>query len=535
MIKGCPMDASEARPAPNRLTGAAAVPRRGGVRRFLGALALGVAAAGALPPFGVLPLAFLAIAGLLALLARAPSAVAAGLTGLAFGLGYHMAGLYWVTNAILVRAEEFWWAVPLAVPLLSFVLALFIAVPCALAWGVPAGWRRVGVLAGLWVLGDIARQFVLSGFPWNPLGSVWEMSGTLGLVFMQPAAWVGIDGLTLFTLLAAGSLTLGWRWRAAGMCLLLGWAGAGAWRLGVQPPASGMTAVIVQGNVSEEEHAAHLSDRVWANAMFERHLALTRQGVAKAGGAPVMVVWPETASPYALAQDPNARRAIAEAAAPARMTLSGTIRWEGDTIAHNSMVAVAPDGALAGFYDKAHLVPFGEYFPSYAHVILGEQGFVPGPGVRTLHLPGLPPLGPLICYEAIFSGQVVNPTDRPAILVNITNDAWFGDSAGPRQHLAAARMRSVEEGLPMVRAANTGISAVIDAHGRVLDSMALDETGVLVAAVPGALPQTLAGRLKLWGPGLLSLLCAGVAAVNTRRLSRTFKKIENSPEKRKLY
>jgi apolipoprotein N-acyltransferase len=157
-------------------------------------------------------------------------------------------------------------------------------------------------------------------------------------------------------------------------------------------------------------------------------------------------------------------------------------------------------------------VPYGEYFPSYAHFMLGEQGFTPGPGIRTLHLPGLPAIGPLICYEAIFPSQVVDEDDRPSLLVNITNDAWFGDSAGPRQHLAAARLRTVEEGLPMLRAANTGISAVIDAHGRITARLGLDERGVLVAAVPGNLPPTLVSRLGLADALTLSLLCCCLGA-----------------------
>ncbi len=159
-------------------------------------------------------------------------------------------------------------------------------------------------------------------------------------------------------------------------------------------------------------------------------------------------------------------------------------------------------------------MPFGEYFPPYAHFLLGEQGFVPGPGLRTMHLPGLPALGPLICYEAIFPAQVVQPGDRPSLLVNITNDAWFGDSAGPRQHLASARLRTIEEGLPMLRAANTGISAVIDAHGRLTGSLPLDTAGVLVRDVPGALPMPLAGRLGLWTPfcAATALIVAGLAA-----------------------
>ncbi len=358
-------------------------------RPYLSAALLGAIAAGALPPFTLPPLLLVAIPGLLALIGRAPTARAAGLRGLVFGFALSMTGLYWVTFAVLVMAAEFWWAVPIVVPLLSFVLALFIAIPCAVARLVPAGWQRLCVLAGLWVLGDIAREFVLSGFPWNPLGSVWEMPGWLGLAMIQPACWLGIGGLTLGTLLVAGSLALGRRGRIAGAGLLVAWLAAGAWRLQASAPSSGLIAVIAQGNVSEQEHRDHGGERAWAEGVFERYLALTREGVRQAGGGRILVVWPETASPYALAQDLPARQAIAQAAGPALMTLAGTERFESRTVAHNSLVAVAPDASVAAVYDKAHLVPFGEYFPVYANFILGEQGFVPGPGLRTLHLAGL--------------------------------------------------------------------------------------------------------------------------------------------------
>jgi apolipoprotein N-acyltransferase len=510
------------------------IPRQTGARAYAICFVLGVIAAGALPPFTLVPLLLIAIPGLLRLIADAPGWRSAAGRGLAFGIGMHMAGLYWVTNAILVMAAQFWWAVPIAVPLLSAVLAVFIAVACGVAWLVPAGWSRVLVLSGVWVLGDLARQFVLSGFPWNLLGSVWEMPGTLGLVFMQPAAWVGTHGLTLATLVVAGSFTLGRRGVVMGVALLAVWAGAGAARLRVAVPDTDLTAVIAQGNISEQDHRDHGTERAWADRVFDHYLALTRDGVRKAGPGPLVVVWPETASPYALAQDPGARLAVADAARPAIMTLAGTERFEQPEIAHNSLVAVAPDGAMAEYYDKAHLVPYGEYFPSYAHILLGEQGFVPGPGLRTLHLPGLPPIGPLICYEAIFPAQVVVRSDRPRLLVNITNDAWFGDSAGPRQHLAAARMRTIEEGLPMLRAANTGISAVIDAHGRITASLGLDRSGTLIGRVPGALPETLAGVLGLWGPGIIACMTLGLGCGLGVYPGVVLKKLENNSEKRKL-
>jgi apolipoprotein N-acyltransferase len=478
-----------------------------GWRAYVSAAVLGVIAAGALPPLTLVPLLFLAIPGLLALIGRARSWRGAAGLGLVFGLFHHMAGLYWVTNAILVMAAEFWWAVPIAVPLLALVLAVFIAIPCGLARLAPPGLPRVLVLAGCWVLADLARQFVLSGFPWNLLATCWEMPGLLGAVFMQPAAWVGAHGLTLMTVLVSASFGLGRFGRRAAFAALLLWAALGVARLQGAAAPTDLTAVIVQANVSEADHRDHGADPAWVAQIFDRSLALTRKGVAEAGPGRKIVIWPETGSPYALTQDQGARLALADAAAPSLMSLSGTERFESATVAHNSLVAVTPQGAVAAIYDKAHLVPYGEYFPSYAHFMLGEQGFTPGPGIRTLHLPGLPAIGPLICYEAIFSGQVVDEADRPTMLVNITNDAWFGDSAGPRQHFAAARLRTVEEGLPMLRAANTGISAVIDAHGVVTAQLGLGQRGVLVAAIPGNLPRTLFSRFGLTDPLILSLLC----------------------------
>jgi len=480
------------------------------------AMVLGAVAALALPPFFVVPLLLVAVPGLLFLIGQAKTWLGAARRGFAFGMGLHLVGLYWITYAILIKAAEFWWAVPLAVPLLAAWLSLFIAVPCALARLAKPGWRRLLVLAGLWVAGDIARQFALTGFPWNPLGSVWEFPGWLGTVFMQPAGWVGVHGLTGATILVAGAPALRARGRAAVGALLALWLTVGISRLHLPPlhePA--LDAVIIQGNISEEAHAANLGNYAFARASFDTHLTLTRQGVARVPpGRPFFVLWPETASPFALASDAGARQAIAAGAGNAAATLAGTIRTEpgpdGRDIYHNSLVAVLPDGSAGGVYDKHHLVPYGEYFPSYLPIRLGEQGFSPGPSTKTLHLPGLPPIGPGICYEAIFPADVVHESDRPLLMVNITNDAWFGNSTGPRQHLEADRMRAVEEGLPLVRAANTGISAIIDAHGRVLQELPLNQAGVLTGAVPAALPPTPASKMGLAAPLLLALGSAAV-------------------------
>jgi apolipoprotein N-acyltransferase len=477
-----------------------------------------------LPPVTFAPALLIGIPGLLALIDGSQSWRGAIRRGFFFGLAHHLAGLYWVTEAVLVEAADFWWAIPLAVPLLSAVLAVFIAVPCGVARLARAGWHRACVLAGFWVFGDLARQFALTGFPWNPLGSATEMPGLLGLIFMQPASWVGVGGLTLFTVLLAATPALGRRaWAPAlGALTLWGVVGLTLVHRPAEPPP-GLNAVIVQGNVSETEHRDHWQDPKWVARIFERHLHLTAQGMADANalnnGNRDVVIWPETASPYWLQQDAGARQAIAQASQGAIATLAGSARQEGDK-SFNSLIVVMPDASVGGFYDKHHLVPYGEYFPSYLPVRLGERGWDAGASLKTLHIAGLPAIGPLICYEAAFPAQVVVETDRPAFLVNITNDSWFGTSSGPRQHLAAARMRAVEEGLPLVRAANTGISAVIDAHGRVLEHLGLERQGVLVAPIPGYLPRTPASRMGLAAPALLALFCCGLGlGFGTRRQS----------------
>ena len=483
------------------------------------AAAWGAASALALPPLHLLPVLWLAVPGLLALIDEAPGPRAAFARGFWFSFALNLLGLYWITEAILVEVKDYWWLVPFAVPVLSLVLTPFIAVPCALARLLPRGLPRVLGLAGLWVGGDLARQFVLTGFPWNLWGADWTIPGRLGDVFLQPAAWVGVHGLTLMTLLVAAAPRFGRRgWAAAAAGLAL-WAGLGVWRLsGPAPQPPGIAVVIVQGDVSELARW----NRAWAVRIFRRYLRLTRQGVAAAGNADKVVIWPETASPFLLAQDAAARRAVADAAGPGVPVLAGTVRFARDGSARNSLVAIEGPGPVVAVYDKWHLVPFGEYTPQWLPlpVQFGPGSFRPGPGPRTLTVPGLPPFGPLICYEAIFTGEIV-ARPRPRWLVNITNDAWFGNSTGPRQHLAAARLRAVEEGLPLVRAANSGISAVFDAYGRETGRLGLGRRGVLIRPLPGALPATFYARHGLLVPAILALLSVGLGTIlgaSSRRL-----------------
>lgn len=479
------------------------------------AVGLGVLGAAALPPVCAVPVLLIATPGLLALIDRAAGALTAARRAWWFGFGHNLIGLYWVTEAILFEAARFWWLVPLAVPALAAVLAAFIAVPAGLARLARPGWPRLLVLAGGWVLADLARQFLATGFPWNPWASVWEMPGLPGDVMIQPAAWIGAPGLTFLTVLLSGVPALSWRWRWAGLAGLAGWAVLGLLRLQAPlPPPPGITAVLVQGDIAQGQKW----DRTLVMHIFSRYLRLTADGIAQAGDRPAVVVWPETASPFLLQTDAAARAAIAEAAhgAPA---LVGSVRFDQAGRPRNSLVAVLAGGVLDGVYDKWHLVPFGEYQPSWFPLpiqVVPGGGFQSGDGPRTLHVPGLPAIGPLICYEAIFPAEVIDDADRPAWMVNITNDAWFGNSTGPRQHLAAARLRAVEEGLPLVRAANTGISAVFDPRGHETARLGMNRVGVVVAAVPPALPATVFARFGLLIPTLIGAAGMAIGLVGGR-------------------
>jgi apolipoprotein N-acyltransferase len=489
-----------------------------GWRADLTALLSGVITALALPPLYGLPALLIGIPALLCLIRGASGPAVAARRGWWFGFGLHVVGLYWITEAILIEAARFWWLVPFAVPGVAAILAVFIAIPAAVAWRARPGWRMAMVLAGAWVLADLARQFVATGFPWNPLGSVWEFPGRAGDIMIQAASLVGAHGLTLATILLASTPLLGWAWRGGGLAMLALWCGFGIVRLDQpMPPGPDLTVLLVQGNVAQGQKW----DQALRVSIFRHYLALTRQAVAAAGGHPAVVVWPETASPALLQTDDQARELIAEAANGATV-LAGSVRFDEAQRPRNSLFALGANGTIESVYDKWHLVPFGEYQPDWLPLgiqVVPGGGFASGPGPRTLHIPGLPPFGVLICYEAIFTDQVVDEADRPDWMVNVTNDAWFGNSAGPRQHLAAARLRAVEEGMPLMRAANTGISVGFDAKGHELGRLEMQTTGVLPLHLPPALGLPLYARVGLLLPGGVAalVLIIGLYGESTRK------------------
>ena len=490
-------------------------------RQLLAAFGLGLLSALALPPVHAVPVLLLAIPGLLALAVAAPNARRAGWIAFAWGWGHGLAGIYWVTEAILTDVANFWWLVPLAAPGLAVPLALFIVPPVLVARALAPGWPRLLGFGGAFVLAELARGVMFTGFPWNLMGTVWAFAA----LPVQGAAFFGVHGLSLVTLILAGlPLLPGWRPAAGAAAVLALLAGFGAWRLAQPaPPDQPVQVVLIQGNITQ--------DLKWRPEQrlpnFRRYLEMT-EAATTAGppGITVAAIWPETASPFLLAQDAEAQRLAAAALPPGGVLLAGTVRaeWLPDGRARqifNSLVALTAEGHIVGLYDKAHLVPFGEYMPLGGlipiRMVTGGMDFSAGPGPIALAPPGLPAFGALICYEVIFPGAVV-PSPRPSWLVNITNDGWFGLSAGPWQHLAAARLRAVEEGLPLARGAQTGISALFDGRGRMLAALPLGEAGSLRAALPGAEPPTFFGAFGLAIPGVAALLSLVLGVALARKV-----------------
>ena len=482
----------------------------------------GAATALALAPFHLWP----AIAGFGVLLHQLSGAGAGrgALFGWSFGFGHFLAGLYWIAIAFGADAERVGHLAIPAILLLCAGLALFPAAACA-AFGalrLRSVEASVLALALLWTVAEWLRGTVFGGFPWNLIGYVW-----VDLAPAQLAAAIGVHGLSALTVALGAALAVPFlrisrrRWLAPTLALVLlalAW-GVGALRLAGAEVAwnEDVRLRLVQGNVAQH----HKWDPALRARWFERHLRLS----AAPPGDVTHVIWPESATPYAIEQEPVVRARLAEVVPPRGLLITGGERFDLDQTparAWNSLFVIDGAGALVERYDKVRLVPFGEFLP--ARDLLGRIGlqsvargtldFQAGTGTRTLALPGLPPVGPLICYETIFSGAVVAPGPRPGWLLNITNDAWFGDSSGPYQHLAMARMRAIEEGLPLVRAANTGISAVIDPWGRVISQLALGELGTLDSALPLPLPPPPFARfgavILILGACAISLMIVGV-------------------------
>jgi apolipoprotein N-acyltransferase len=495
-----------------------------GWSRHFAAILLGIVAATALPPFDFVPALLVAFPGLIWLEDGSADHRAAFALGWSFGFGFFVAGLYWIGAALLVDVAQFGWLLPFAVLGVPAGLAIFTGLALLASHAVcnrfnVGGTPRILVLAVAWASAEWLRGHVLTGFPWNLIGYAWAGDFPGGVVMLQTTAWVGIYGLSVLTVVVAslparlGDLS-GERkyapFAAVALAALL--AAGGAVRLGDDTGTlvPGITLRLVQPSIPQSLR----NDPAENAANFRRLLALTR---SPSETPPKLVIWPEGSAPPFLGRDVTARQAIAAAIPPGSIALVGTVRTDPHPARPehiwNSLEAIDSQGHILASYDKAHLVPFGEYVPLRSilpinKITPGTIDFSAGPGPRTIALPGVPPFSPLICYEAIFPGAVVDANDRPDWLLNITNDAWYGYTSGPFQHFAIARTRAVEEGLPLVRDGNNGISAVIDPYGRIGREFALDGVGVLDATLPAKLPPTLYSRIGDWGFGglLLALL-----------------------------
>ncbi len=500
--------------------GAASGWRRSGIAAGLGALS-----ATALPPGHALPLLLVSFTGLVWLIHASRSPWRAAVAGWWFGFAHFLFSIYWIGAAMLTDPSRFGWMVAPAVIGLSAGFALFPALAAFAARLPPlpiAG--RVLALAVAWTAAEWLRGNILTGFPMNLMGTVWMPS--VGMI--QSVAVVGVYGLSFVTVLAAAAPAalappLGderrgrrpWLLPAVAFGLLAAvWVGGQA-RLALAPDLAPteVTLRLVQANIDQT--------RKWEDGSREaglaHHVVLSHEPGLDAVD---VVIWPETAVPFFLDESATLQAFVSRAAPLGGYVITGAprrTRSAGRTIAvWNSLHALGSAEAITASYDKHHLVPFGEYMPlrgiiNLRRLAYGAVDSSAGPGPRTLTLPGVPPLSPLICYEAIFPGEVVAgdapPGERPQWLLNVTNDAWFGHTAGPYQHFQAARLRAVEEGMPLVRAANTGISAVVDSYGRVVGRLGLGEVGVLDAPLPPALASpTPMARLGDWILAILLLL-----------------------------
>ncbi|HUI20773.1 MAG TPA: apolipoprotein N-acyltransferase [Methylocella sp.] len=464
-----------------------------------------------------------------------------------WGFGYFLAGLWWLGAAFLVEADEFAWALPVGVAGLPAVLSVFPALGFLLArliW-VPGGGRLFSLAAGLgfaeWLRGN-----VFTGFPWNSFGMA--LGGNL--LTAQLASIFGLYGLTVIVVLifAAPALLGGKSAMRTGRrpprmiiaaCLAFcGICGFGAWRLAYATSASvpGVKLRIMQPNLPQDAKFRP-ENKSW---ILSRYLRLS-VGAVESGHSGIddvtALIWPESAFPFILSHDAGALAAIGAVLPEDTVLVTGAAREEvrggrlgPDGVSYfNAIQVVASGGHILDSYDKVHLVPFGEYLPfqnffdrwglhQFVHI---PGGFEAGSDRRLLVVPGLPAVAPLICYEAIFPGEAVpgagGSSERPGLLLNVTNDGWFGSTSGPYQHFAQARLRAIEEGLPLIRAANTGISAIVDPYGRVLADLPLGVEGVVDGGLPQGIAAPLFARFSFASPLLLWVAVLALALAGRLR------------------
>jgi apolipoprotein N-acyltransferase len=487
----------------------------------------GMASALGFAPLGMWLATLAAFAALILLIETAPTVRSALARGWWFGVGQFVLGLNWIATAFTYQAAMPAWLGWVAVVLLSFYLAIYPAAAAGLAWRWGKGSRvtLTLILAAAWIVTEWLRGTLFTGFAWNPVGVV-----LIDSPLVLPAPLIGTYALSGIVLLLSGLilpvlLLRGWRF-LAGIVLLAALSQVPAfwWRPADQAALAARPAIrIVQPNIPQEER--------WDPEVQARNFLKLPAMTGPAGPGPRLIFWPEAAIPYNLHTDAEARRIIAAVIGPNDLLLAGGIEQAtpppGAQFAeYNSLFALGPGARILARYDKAHLVPYGEYLPmrpllsalGLSRLAPGAGDILAGPGPRTLDLPGLGRMGGQICYEIVFSGEVVDRANRPDFLFNPSNDAWFG-AWGPPQHFAQARLRALEEGMPIVRATPTGVSALIDGHGRIVASLPQHEAGVIDARLPPPLPPTLFARFGNVLPFAFALLLIA-AAIAVRRKTR---------------
>lgn len=500
------------------------------MKPLLYAFLLGLASACGFEPLKLWPLTIAAFAGLLWSIERAPSLRSALARGYWFGVGQFVLGLNWIATAFTFQDAMPHWLGWIAVVLLSFYLAVYPAMATGLAWRwgrEGGGAKLVPILAAAWIVTEWLRATMFTGFAWNPIGVA-----LLPTPVASASTLIGTYGVSGLVILLAGIVLLltRRRWTASGT-LAAGAAITTGLAILLTPatlPPTRIPLRIVQPNIGQEGK--------WTEAYGDR--ILRRLGtLSQQPDQPGLLLWPEAAVTDILedgrrhlvyqADAVETRRAVQQQMGASTLLLTGgvTVRSANGvnaSSATNSIFAIDRGGPILGRYDKAHLVPYGEYLPmrpllsaiGLSRLAPGNLDFDPGPGPQTLDLPQIGKAGFQLCYEIIFSGEVVNRANRPAFLFNPSNDAWFG-AWGPPQHLAQARLRGLEEGLPVLRSTPTGISAVVAADGTLLASLPLGTAGVIDTNLPAPKPPTFFARFGNVLPFVFALLL--IAAALLRR------------------
>lgn len=458
-------------------------------KKMLILLLLGGLSAFAFAPCYIIPLMMLGVFVLVKFLNQNEKHFSSLLFGFSFGAGLGAVGTHWVNHALMIDGGQFAFFVPLAWLGFGLWFGLFWALSCWAASYFSSGWRRLLALAGFFMILEWVRSWLFTGFPWNPIGNIWSFF----LPVMQSVSVWGIYGLSGLTILLFGAFALGWKSRFLHLilvvCVLM--TGMGAFRLYNYESTFvwGTHLRLVQPNIPQTLK--------WDPKADSDNLAkLIRLSREKSRGR-THILWPETAVTFLINLDEQERLQLMGAIPQGSVLVTGGMRAVNPTerILANSIFVLDDLTDIHAYYDKFHLVPFGEYMPfrkwlPFEKIVPIMSDIYAGEGVRTIPVLNTLPAGMLVCYEVIFSAQVVDKVHRPAWLLNATNDGWYGISFGPYQHLAMAQTRAIEEGLPLVRVANTGISAVIDPMGRILKQLDLGQEGVVDSDLPMALPAT---------------------------------------------